>query len=621
MFLILLLVTVFIYKPALSGPFMLDDFDNLNALRYGVTDSQSLQHYLSIGKAGPLGRPISKLSFLLDDNAWPSSPENFKRTNLLIHLLIGVLVFCASRLLTNVLIGKKHSDWLALLVAAFFLTHPLQVSTTMYVVQRMTQLSGLFVMLGVVFHLYWRSKFHLMEIRHLACMSLSLGVFTILAAFSKESGVLLPIFLLVIELTIFSNKQPTQLFLWWRRLCLQLPTAVILGYLAYWPRWTSSYIARDFTFFERLITEPVVLMDYLSSIVSMRIGGLGLFHDDYPIYSSLADPIAFISLFFVMTALTLAIIYRRRFPLVCFGALWFFAGHVLESTTVSLEIYFEHRNYIPIIGPLFVIFVTIYSGLRAVPKDALKLFPGFMVFFFSISAASTWVYASEWSSLNRIIPIWAAEHPDSPRAQRTYAQTLAIDGLHDKALNVLDGAYQRFPYDLSIPVMSIDISCAFDAPHRFSFELLSAKVANHKVTDGLRPALKSLLDRVLDSSCRNQTSKIHTFVQELPKLQGIELNPRALAVFFVFNGDLYMREHDGNGALESYKFADKLVPSVDSALRITGLLIRVKDYKYARTMLQLAYGRDQPSSGGLSEAKERDYVEKFMLIDQLQAGK
>jgi tetratricopeptide (TPR) repeat protein len=621
MFLTLLLATVLVYKPALSGPFMLDDFDNLNALRYGVTDSQSLQHYLSIGKAGPLGRPISKLSFLLDDNAWPSSPENFKRTNLLIHLLIGVLVFCASRLIINIFVNKKHSDWLALLIAAFFLTHPLQVSTTMYVVQRMTQLSGLFVMLGVVFHLYWRSKSHLTEIHRLAYMSLSIGLFTILAAFSKESGVLLPIFLLVIELTIFSNKQPSQLFLWWRRLCLQLPTIVILGYIAYWPNWISSYKTRDFTFSERLITEPVVLMDYLSSIITMRVGGLGLFHDDYPIYSSLADPIAFISLFLLTTALTLAIIYRRKFPLVCFGTLWFFAGHVLESTTISLEIYFEHRNYIPIIGALFVVFVTIYSGLRAVSKDVLKLFPGIMALFLAVSAMTTWGYANEWSSLRRIIPIWAAEHPDSPRAQRTFAQTLAMEGFHDGALNVLDDAYERFPYDLSIPVMSMDISCAFDAPQRFSFELLSAKVSSHKVTDGLRPALKSLLGRALYSSCRNQTSEIHAFVKELSKLQGIERNKSVLAVFYVFDGDLYMGEQDGNGALKSYKAVDQISPSVDSALRIAGLLVKVKDYDYARTMIQLAYQRDQTSSRGLSEAQETDYVAKFKLIDQLQTEK
>jgi hypothetical protein len=326
-------------------------------------------------------------------------------------------------------------------------------------------------------------------------------------------------------------------------------------------------------------------------------------------------------LFFVTTAITLAIIYRRRFPLVCFGTLWFFAGHVLESTTISLEIYFEHRNYIPIIGVLFVIFIAFYSVLRVVSQDALKLFPGFMILCLIISAGSTWGYANEWSSLRRIIPIWAVEHPDSARAQRTYAQTLAIEGLHESALNVLDDAYQRFPNDLSIPVMSLDISCAFDASHRFNFELLSAQVADHKVTDGLRPALKSLLDRALDSSCRNQTSKIHAFVKELPKLQGIDNIKRSLAVFFVFDGDLYMREYDGNGALESYKAADQYSQTVDSALRITGLLIRLKYYNYARTMLQLAYQRDQTSSRGLSEAQETDYVAKFKLIDQLQTEK
>ena len=617
----ILLVTLCVYQPALVGPFMLDDFDNLGALEGGVTDSVSLRNYISNGNAGPLGRPIAKLSFLLDDNAWPSSPENFKRTNLLIHLLTGVFVFCAFRMLFKFVMDQKQSDWFALLVAAFFLVHPLQVSTVMYVVQRMAQLSGFFVMLGVTFHLYWRSRFDSIELKHLALMSITLGVFTLLAAFSKESGILLPVYLLVIELTVLSNIQPSRAFTWWRRLCITLPSIVILAYLAYWPRWAGSYANRDFTLSERLLTEPVVLFNYIESIISMRVAGLGLFQDDYPIYSSLMEPAVFISLLAIGASIGLALKFRRRYPLVSFGVLWFFAGHILESTTVSLELYFEHRNYIPLIGPLVAVFYVVYKGFQKVSLDVAKLSPVFAGVVFTIASMTTWGYSSEWSSLRRIIPIWATEHPDSPRAQRTYAQLLASMGFPGAALDVLDDSYKRFPYDLSLNIMSIDISCAFGRERRYDFNQLALVTANHRLTDGLRPALESLFGRILNTSCRDQVNELHSLVEKLPELERAEYMRSAIASFYVLDGDMYLREKNGNGAIHSYKIVDQLQPSIDSALRLTGIFIRVRDYDKAREMLRRALDRERSSGRGISVSKEHEYAEKFDMIDRLERNK
>lgn len=618
-FFFLLAATWFIYQPAISGPFLLDDFDNLGALDVGVVDSDTLQQYLDKGKAGPLGRPIAKLSFLLDDNAWPSSPENFKRTNLYIHLLIGVILFIALRLLARQLLNRNQSDWFALLVTALFLVHPIQVSTVMYVVQRMTQLSALFVLLGVVFHLYVRSRIDHLQIKHLLLLSLNLVVFTLLAAFSKESGVLLPVFLLVIEVTIFSSKSSSVLFLWWRRVCLQLPTIILLVYLSYFPKWMGSYAGRDFTLLERLLTQPVILWDYIGSIISMRVSGLGLFQDDYPIYSTFFEPVVLVSVIGLVFCFAWAVKCRRKYPLVSFGILWFLAGHILESTTVSLELYFEHRNYLLIIGPLIVVFSILGKTLQKISSDVAKFSPVFAVIVFLISSMSTWGYANEWSSLNRIIPIWAAEHPDSPRAQRTYAQLLASMGLPDAGLDVLDDAYKRFPYDMSIPVMSIDMSCVFERKQRYEFEELARSVKDHSLTDGLRPVLQSLFRRIYDNSCKDQIDQLHAFIEVLPYLQKADYLRSAIAVFFVLDGDLYVKEGNGDRALRSYQIVDQILPSVDSALRITGLLIRVKDFQRARQTLQLALERDRSSRLGVSSKKEKQYAEKFEMIDRLES--
>lgn len=54
-------LTVLIYQPGLSGPFLFDDFPNLEKIgALGPIESWELfKAYLSSGFSGPTGRPIS----------------------------------------------------------------------------------------------------------------------------------------------------------------------------------------------------------------------------------------------------------------------------------------------------------------------------------------------------------------------------------------------------------------------------------------------------------------------------------------------------------------------------------------------------------------------------------
>src|SRR5690554_5740411 len=92
--LVFLLMPVLSLWPALSGPFLFDDHPNLKALTVleGDISLRSLIAYLSENAAGPTGRPLSMLTFLLNDIYWPSDPRSFKYTNLLLHVLNGLLV-------------------------------------------------------------------------------------------------------------------------------------------------------------------------------------------------------------------------------------------------------------------------------------------------------------------------------------------------------------------------------------------------------------------------------------------------------------------------------------------------------------------------------------------------
>src|SRR5690606_38481334 len=94
----LVALAAFLSWPALTGPFLFDDFPNLELLAElnGHLDFHSLANYVTLFQGGP-GRPLSMLSFVINDFDWPSDPWSFKYTNLMLHLLTGTLIFGFAR--------------------------------------------------------------------------------------------------------------------------------------------------------------------------------------------------------------------------------------------------------------------------------------------------------------------------------------------------------------------------------------------------------------------------------------------------------------------------------------------------------------------------------------------
>ena len=63
--------------------------------------------YITSGSADPTGRPLSLLSFLVDARNWPADPAPLLRTNVLLHLLNGALLFVLLRQLGRRLDGAS----------------------------------------------------------------------------------------------------------------------------------------------------------------------------------------------------------------------------------------------------------------------------------------------------------------------------------------------------------------------------------------------------------------------------------------------------------------------------------------------------------------------------------
>ncbi len=305
-----LILTIAVYAPGLHGAFVFDDLINITSnfsvrSTAEVLDLQSFKVATLSGTAGIFGRPISMASFAID--AWRSGLDvyAFKITNLTIHLCTGLAVLAFSRLLLQAqrvrqanTVTQVQATWVSLALMSVWLVHPLNLTSVLYVVQRMTSLSALFSVLGLACYLYGRLRTcRASDTRGWLAIAASFCVFTPLAALCKENGALLPLFLLLTEVVFFRFKSATanaqRLLHGIYAVTVLLPGIALLVYTAISPDWImKSYMMRTFTLNERLMSETRVLWMYMRLIVAPDISLMGLHHDDFQKSLSLLNPMS-----------------------------------------------------------------------------------------------------------------------------------------------------------------------------------------------------------------------------------------------------------------------------------------------------------------------------------------
>ncbi|HEX7325135.1 MAG TPA: hypothetical protein VF292_07260 [Rhodanobacteraceae bacterium] len=101
-------VTGAMYWPGVTGGWVFDDYPNIvdNTALHLTTFPTSLGTWINIALSSPssfLHRPLSSITFALNWLQGGGNPYPFKVTNILIHLLNGVLVFCMLRALFRVM--------------------------------------------------------------------------------------------------------------------------------------------------------------------------------------------------------------------------------------------------------------------------------------------------------------------------------------------------------------------------------------------------------------------------------------------------------------------------------------------------------------------------------------
>lgn len=449
------LISVAVYWPGLYGGFFFDDGPNIlhnPEVRLDNIAGDSLKTALFSGLAGYFGRPVSQLSFSLNYYFSGFDPFVFKLTNLGIHCLNGILVYLLAWQVLDSLkqrVGLRNVGLCAALVAVMWTVHPIQLSSVLYVVQRMTSLSALFLLIALLLHIRARRSGEIDRLSIL-CLILAWFVFWPLSVLSKESGVLFSGYVLAYELIIRrSERGSLDLF---GRTTLYLSIAFSIGLVLYLAlpqgQWlVSGYEHRSFSLTERLLTESRAIWEYLGLIVFPRLDAFALFHDDFVVSTSLVSPKSTLAAMAGLLSLgVIAVTVRRTWPLVSFGIAWFLIGHSLESTFIPLELVHEHRNYLPLFGICLLPVALLSSmslGSRMKRVTAITVLGAVVAYFAFITALRADMFSNDAIRTQ----LEAEFHPNSPRANyevgRTFAYLSETDPGNQIAFSFAKKSYER----------------------------------------------------------------------------------------------------------------------------------------------------------------------------------
>ena len=455
-FTVLSLIAFTLYYPGARGPYMLDDFNSLKnnaAVKMESLSIQSLSDAAFSIKTGPLYRPVSMLSFAFN-YYFAGNVDGYpvKLINIIIHIITGGGVFWLTLLLlrrlenNTSLTGDKKgkvrwTGYTALFIAAIWLLHPLYVSTVLYTVQRMTELSTMFSFYAAVAYVSGRNNLLKGNKSGFWWVLGAVSIGSVFAVLSKESGALLPLLLLVIEGVFFRftfHPDISTSSRYWNYGILIIPSIGIFLYLSGVLISNPGGVSyREFTLFQRLLTESRAMFFYIRLIFFPDISSMGLNHDYFRISHSLFSPPSTLLAVSGIIGLSVMGVYgalKNRFRVLSFAILWFLAGHLLESTVIQLELVFEHRNYLPGYGLMFAAgyyisyFLYRSSGLSKGLKYAIPLIILILI------AIPLKIRAGNWSLASKFYINEIKNHPESPRNYAGLAYQYAMIKQFPKAI-------------------------------------------------------------------------------------------------------------------------------------------------------------------------------------------
>lgn len=445
--LLVVVAAILAYLPGLGGSFIFDDYAQIvhqQAFQFESLDLEGIKSVLLSFRHG-IGRPIPMLSFAIDRLLWGPDPFGYKLSGLAIHVLNALLMFAlARRLLAGPDSVPPERPWGPAALSLAWAVHPLQVSTVLYVVQRMESLSTLFVLVALLLYLSGRRKQMAGERawpRLLLCIPV-----VALGLACKETAALFPVYAFCLELTVLGFAAASaRTARGWKLAYAATAVAGTIAVIALAPGFTSesAYAIRPYTAMERVMTQLRVLPMYLGWILWPQPGQYIFYYDQYLASHGLLDPPTTLAGGMLLALLAAsALLLRQRIPLYALGVAWFLAAHLITSSYVPLELVFEHRNYFAIFGVLLAVYGLARKASALADIRVLATAGGLALGFLLCMCL---VRSATWGDPLHLALELAQNNPGSPRAGTQLADTYLVMAGHgdDVFITMAEAEYER----------------------------------------------------------------------------------------------------------------------------------------------------------------------------------
>jgi tetratricopeptide (TPR) repeat protein len=434
-FVLLAIAILLSYFNTLDAGWHLDDRPNILENRTLHIDSLNPESLIRTFSTAPtterapgkrLYRPLPCLSFALN---WYFGQDNvfgYHVVNLLIHFLSACFLYlCIQSILKTQNLANKYRGkelFIATLATALWALNPVQTQAVTYIVQRMASMAALFYIISIYLYLKCRQNNSFGQRIFLLCGCM---VGFLFALGSKENAATLPLAVLLIEVICFQNLSVSRIRkrLFWGSIATGV-LLVSLSALVLAPGGMFSvlqgYEGRPFTLGQRVLTQPGIILFYLSQLFYPVPHRLSIEHD-IVVSTSLLHPWTTLpAIILSILLIGLAISQIRKRPLIALSVLFFYLNHIIESSILPLELVFEHRNYLP----SMFLFTPVAAGINRLiayyetRETAMRtILQGFIVLLITGLAWGTYVRNIAWKTEKTL---WEDALQKAPESHRPY---------------------------------------------------------------------------------------------------------------------------------------------------------------------------------------------------------
>jgi tetratricopeptide (TPR) repeat protein len=422
--LLIILIGVLFYRNTLQNDFVWDDrfliTDNLyiRSIKFLPAVFTTDLHRFGLERSN-FYRPLQTISYMLDYaiaeyNTWP-----YHLTNLLLHLISGLLIyFVALKLCKN--------DIISFLTSFIFVAHPVQTESVTYLSDRADLLVAAFILGGFLSFLHYCSKPRLL-------FFLTFNLCFILALLSKEIALIFP--LLIFSWAKFYGQKERTFSLRATSLSLGGISIVYILLRLSLLRFSAGALGlgENEVFGLRFLTSFKALWRYFVLLVFPRHLHM---ERNFPWVGNLAEPALWAGIALLAGSFVLAKRFFRREKYISFAVIWFYISLFPVINIIPVNaIMSEHWLYLPSFSFALILAYFIFQ-LYQLParwiKPALSVLLAANFSFYSFKVITR---NAEWKDEETLYRATLRYQPQSSRVYYNLGNVYAWRGEYQKAID------------------------------------------------------------------------------------------------------------------------------------------------------------------------------------------